>query len=133
MRGRLAAAIITTAIEEAAIAVAYLWGLPALGVDWPFWPLPVLMLVWLGFAVFSFNKGTKALERKPVPGLPSVLGCKGKVVKALKPSGLVSIGGELWTARAEEGELAEGEEVVVVKQDRTRLTVRRATRQDLPR
>ena len=117
-------AIITTALEEAAVAVAYLWGLPALGVDWPFWLLPVLMLGWLSFAVFSFHKGTKALERKPVPGLSSVLGCKGKVVKALKPGGLVSIGGELWTARAEEGEITEGEEVVVVKQDRTRVSVR---------
>jgi len=125
MKGRLAVAIVSTALEEAAIAAAYIWGLPALGADWPLWPLPLLMLGWLGFAVFSFHKGTKALERKAVTGLPSVVGCKAKVVKALKPNGLVSIGGELWTARAGEGELAEGEEVVVVKQERTRVVVRK--------
>ena len=103
MRGRLAVAVITTILEEAALAAAYLWGLPALDIDWPLWPLLLLMLGWLSFAVFSFHKGTEALLRKTPPGLPSVVGCRGKVVRALRPNGLVSIGGELWTARAEEG------------------------------
>ena len=78
---------------------------------------------WLGFAVFSFRKGTKALEKKGLVGLPLVVGCKGKVIKALKPEGLVFISGELWTARAEEGEFVEGEEVMVVKQNRIKLVV----------
>jgi membrane-bound ClpP family serine protease len=123
MRGRLAVAIVTTILEEAALVVAYLWGLPVLGIDWPIWPLPFLMLGWLLFAVFSFNKGTEALKRKTMPGLPSVIGCSGKVIRALAPNGLVSIGGELWTARAEGGEIGKGEKVIVVKQDRTKITV----------
>jgi membrane-bound ClpP family serine protease len=123
MRGRLAVAIITTILEEAGMVGAYLWGLPWLGIDWPVWPLPLLMLGWLSFAVFSFNKGTEALKRKAMPGLPSVIGCSGKVIRALAPNGLVSIGGELWTAHADGREIGEGEKVVVVKQDRTKITV----------
>jgi membrane-bound ClpP family serine protease len=130
MRGRLVVAIVSTTLEEAVILAVYVWGLPMLDIKWPLWPLPLVMLGWIGFAVFSFQKGTKALERKVVVGLPSVIGCKGKVNKLLAPDGLVSIGGELWTAYAVEGEIAEGEEVVVVEQDRTKVVVSRLSDRD---
>ncbi len=125
MSGRLILAIVTTLIEEAVLAAVYLLGLPQLGLEPPLWLLVLLMAVWAGLAVFTYRKGTKALERKPPAGLPSVVGCRGKVVRALTPEGLVAIGSELWTARSSAGRIEAGEEVIVIKQRRTRLVVRR--------
>ncbi len=119
-------AIVSTLLEEAAIAVVALVGLPQLGIEVPLWLLVVIMVAWAALAVFTYRMGSRALGRKPVAGLPSVVGSPGTVVSRLAPEGLVRVGGELWVAKASSGQIEVGEEVIVVTQDRTRLTVRQS-------
>ena len=122
--GRLIMAIISTTLEETAIVVIVLWGLPRIGVTIPLWGMIPLMIAWGSYSIFSYQKGSHALRSKPVVGLPDMVGGKGVVVSPLVPDGLVKIRGELWVAQSAGGEVKQGREVIVVAQDRLRLVVR---------
>jgi membrane-bound ClpP family serine protease len=122
---RLIIAIVTTALEEAAIAVIVLWGLPKLGVNLPLAVLVIIMLAWLGFAVFTYRMGSRALRKKPESGLSDMLGMRGEVVKRLDPEGMVRIKGELWKAKSAGRKIEAGEEVTVVGQEGLKLIVER--------
>ncbi len=121
--GRLIFAIISTILEETAIAVIVLWGLPQIGIQIPLWGLIALMVVWVAYSVFTYQLGSRALRRKQVVGLPDMTGSKGEVVSSLAPEGLVRIKGELWIAKSASGEMKSGEEVIVVRQDGLKLVV----------
>jgi membrane-bound serine protease (ClpP class) len=122
---RLIIAIVTTALEEAAIAVIVLWGLPKLGVKLPLAVLVIIMLAWLGFAVFTYRMGSRALRKKPEGGLSDMLGMRGEVVKRLDPEGMVRIKGELWKAKSAGRKIEAGEVVTVVGQEGLELIVRK--------
>lgn len=124
MTGRLIFSIISTLLEEAAIAVIVLWGLPQVGIQIPLWGLIIIMVAWVAYSIFAFRLGTRALIRKEVAGLPNMIGTKGEVVSPLTPEGLVRIKGELWVARSATGEMEPGGEVIVVGQERLKLVVR---------
>jgi len=124
MTGRLIIAIISTLLEEAAIVVVVLYGLPQLGITIPLPGLIALMVVWLAWSVIIYRIGSRALRRKPYDILPHMAGCKGKVVSPLAPEGLVRIKGELWMATSAGGVLSLGEKIVVVEQDGLKLVVR---------
>ena len=125
MSTRLIIAIVTTLMEEAAIAAAVLWGLPKLGVNLPIFVLVIIMVAWLAYAVFTYRMGSRALRRKPVAGLMDMVGSKGEVAKRLDPEGMVRIKGELWQAKSGGGDIDKGEEVTVVGQERLKLVVRK--------
>jgi membrane-bound serine protease (ClpP class) len=129
---RLIIAIITTAFEEAAIAVVILWLLPKIDVHLPLAVLIILMLAWAGFAVFSYRMGSRALKRKPEGGLSDMLGTRGEVVKRLDPEGMVRIKGELWKAKSAGRKIESGEEVTVVGQKGLKLIVEREGRRKKP-
>ena len=131
MTARLVLAIISTFLEEAAIVVIVLWGLPQLGIQIPLAGLIALMVAWLAFSVFTYQMGSRALRRKPVVGLPAMVGSKGKVVSPLAPEGLVRIKGELWVAKSTSGRIDIGEEVIVVGQDGLKLIVHKGGTSDL--
>ena len=131
MSGRLVLAIISTLLEETALAVIVLLGLPQLGIRIPLAGLIALMVVWGTFSVFTYRMGSRALRRKPLVGLPDMVGSKGKVVSPLAPEGLVRIKGELWVAQSESGEMNAGEEIIVVGQDGLKLVVRKSSPGDL--
>ena len=131
MSGRLVLAIISTLLEETALAVIVLLGLPHLGIRIPLAGLIVLMAVWGTFSVFTYRMGSRALRRKPLVGLPDMVGSKGKVVSPLAPEGLVRIKGELWVAKSASGEMNSGGEVIVVGQDGLKLVVRKSSTGDL--
>ena len=131
MSGRLVLAIISTLLEETALAVIVLLGLPHLGIRIPLAGLIALMVVWGTFSVFTYRMGSRALRRKPLVGLPDMVGSKGKVVSPLAPEGLVRIRGELWVAQSESGEMNSGEEIIVVGQDGLKLVVRKSSPGDL--
>jgi membrane-bound ClpP family serine protease len=128
MTTRLIIAIITTALEEAAIAVAVLWLLPKIDVHIPLFALILIMLAWLGLAVFTYLLGTRALRKKPEGGLSDMLGTRGEVVKSLDPEGMVRIRGELWEAKSAGRKINAGEEVIVVGQKGLKLVVEREGR-----
>ena len=94
MTGRLIIAIISTLLEEAALAVIVLLGLPHLGIRIPLAGLIALMVAWGVYSVIIYRMGSRALKRKPVISLP-VTGSQGKVVSRLAPEGLVRIESEL--------------------------------------
>ena len=123
IKGRLIIAIVSTLAEEAILVAVVLWGLPRFGIEWPPWVLIALMVVLAANAVFFYRVGSRALMRKPVSGLGSVVGHKGKAVSELAPEGVVRIGDELWDAAVEGGWAEVGEEVSVVEQDGLKLTV----------
>ena len=124
MTGRLIFFIISALLEEAAIAVIVLWGLPQVGIQIPLWGLIIIMVAWIAYSIITFRLGTRALIRKEIAGLPNMIGTKGKVVSSLTPEGLVRIKGELWVAKSATGEMKPGGEVIVVGQERLKLVVR---------
>lgn len=126
MRGRLIIAIITTLIYEAALVVLILWGLPNLGVYLPLPGLVILMLALAAWAVALYWKGTQAMLKKEIIGLPGMVGSKAKVVRRLAPEGMVKIRGELWDAVSSGEKIGVGEEVEVVGQKRLKLVVRKS-------
>jgi len=130
MSGRLIIAIVSTTLEEAALAVGVLWGLPKLGIHIPLWVLIIVMLAWGTYTVTTYRMGSRALRKKPVNGLTAMVGSEGKVVSPLVPGGLVRIKGELWRAKSESGRIDTGEKVTVVGQDRLKLIVRKSGSND---
>ena len=125
MRARLVLAIISTMLEETALAVIVLFGLPRwLGIEIPLLGLIALMLVWLTYSVAIYRIGSRALRRKPSISLLDMVGSKGKVVSALSPEGLVRVNGELWVAKSVSSTVEPGGAIVVVGQDSLKLVVR---------
>jgi membrane-bound serine protease (ClpP class) len=131
MKGRLIIAIVSTTLEEIALALGVLWGLPKLGIHIPLWVLIIVMMAWAAYAITTYRMGSRALRRKPMHGLTAMLGSEGKVVSPLVPEGLVRIKGELWKAKSASGSMDTGEKVIVVGQDGLELTVRKRNPQDL--
>ena len=128
MSGRLAIAIITTLLYEAALVALSLWGLPYFGVRIPPDGLIALMVILGAYAVLTYRAGSHALARRPEPALSGMVSTRGRVVSPVDPEGMVKIAGELWQARSANGRLGIGEEVVVTAKEGLRLTVR-STRQ----
>ena len=126
MTGRLILAIISTLLEETAIAVIVLLGLPRLEIYIPLPGLIALMVLWLAYSVVTYRAGSRALRRKPVINIP-VIGSKGKVVSPLVPEGLIKIKSELWVASSAGKKLDVGSEVIVVEQDGLKLVVRKSS------
>ena len=127
MTGRLIIAIVTTVVEEAILVAIILWVLPELGINIPLWGLIAIMFVLAANAVFFYRVGSRALRRRPVFGLGSMIGGKGKVVSKLAPDGVIRIGDELWEAKSASGQVDVGEEVSIIEQDGLRLIVVRPT------
>lgn len=125
MTTRLIIAIVTTLMEEAALAAVVLWLLPKIDVHLPLFVLIIIMLAWAAYAVFTFRLGSRALRRKPVVGLPDMVGARGKTVSDLAPDGVVRIKGELWDSKADGRKINAGVWVTVVGQEGLKLIVRR--------
>ncbi|HEY92410.1 MAG TPA: hypothetical protein G4O17_01510 [Dehalococcoidia bacterium] len=120
MRGRLILAIVSTILEESAIAVIVLVGLPHLDIHIPLWGLIALMVAWGTYSITTYRMGSRALRKKPEIVLP-LISSKGKVVSPLTPGGIIRIKGELWQATSIGGNIDNGEEVTVVGQDGLKL------------
>ncbi|MDP6646813.1 MAG: NfeD family protein [Dehalococcoidales bacterium] len=123
---RLIFAIISALLEEAALVVIVLWGLPTLGVHIPLPGLIVLMALLITYSVFTYRLvgRTLKLQGKSVVGLSSLVGDKGQAVTPLAPEGMVKIKGELWVAYSVDGMIKSGETVKVVGQEKLKLLVR---------
>ena len=126
MTARFILAIISTLLEEAALVVIVLLGLPKLGIEIPLAGLIALMVAWGTYSVITYRMGSRALRKKPEIGLPDMVGSKGKVVSLLTPEGLVRIRGELWIAKSASERINIGEGVIVVGQEGLKLIVHRS-------
>jgi membrane-bound serine protease (ClpP class) len=124
MSSRLILAITSVLVEETALAVIVLVGLPGLDINIPVIGLIAIMIAWLAISALIYRAGSRALKRKPLTGLETMIGTRGKSLSPLDPDGLVSIGGEYWQARSASGKIAAGDKVTVVSQKGSKLTVR---------
>lgn len=115
--------IISTIIEEAAIAAVLLWLLPLFNISVPVWGV---ILILAGFAVFSYVMyliGHPTISYREVSAPESIVGSLGVVESALKPEGYVKVSGELWRATSVDSALEKGDEIVVTGIDGLKLTV----------
>ncbi len=126
INGRLIVAVVSTILEEVILAAIVLWGLPQLDIYVPSGVLIAIMAAWAANSIFFYQIGSRALRRKPVSGLGSVVDSKGKVVSPLDPDGVVKISNELWEARSASGRIDAGDVVTVVEQDGLKLVVVKA-------
>jgi membrane-bound ClpP family serine protease len=133
MNGRLILAILSTLLEQAALVVIALWGLPQVGIQLPLAGLIVIMVVWGAFSIFTYRKGSHALRKKPMDGLPAMIGSRGKVVHPLAPEGMVRVKGELWVATSTAERIDTGEKITVLGQDGLRLLVSKSGNSDSKR
>lgn len=85
-----------------------------------------------GFFAFVVAQGLRAQKLQPVTGAESLLGRRGIVRAPLDPDGTVWVAGELWTALADDGPIAEGEQVEVVAVEGLRLRVRESSGSENP-
>ena len=127
---RLILAIFSTMLWEAALVAIILWGLPELGIKIPLAGLIALMAVLGAYSVITYRIGSQALRRKPIIGLPDMIGTKGRVISPLAPEGTVKIGDELWEAASITNSIETGEKITVVAQDRLKLIVRKISLDD---
>lgn len=104
-------AIITTLLEEAALAAVVLWLLPEFGINIPLWGL-IFMMVGLGaYACVTYWLGKKALDKKPI--ISPDIGSRGRTTTPISPTGYVRVNGELWQASSS-STIGAGEEIAVV-------------------
>ena len=120
---RLIYAIVSVLLEEAAIVVIVLVGLPQLDIEIPLGVLIAVMVVFAIFSVLLYQAGSRALKIKPV-ALSVMIGSKGKVVSPLAPVGFIKIKDELWEAESVGSKISIGKDVMVVEQDGLKLVVR---------
>jgi membrane-bound serine protease (ClpP class) len=123
MGARFIWAIISTILEETALVAIVLIGLPEWGVSVPLPVLITVMVAWAVLAILIYRMGSRALRRKSIVGLLTMVGGKGKVVRSLDSEGVIRINGELWGAKSVVGKIDIGEEVIVKAQNGTKLIV----------
>ena len=108
----VAYSIITSLLEEAALAAVVLWVLPRLGINIPLWGLILMMLALGACEYVSYRIGKNTLEKKPIVW-PDI-GSRGITTTQLASRGYVKVGSELWKAASTSSDMDEGKEVVVV-------------------
>jgi membrane-bound serine protease (ClpP class) len=89
------------------------------------WLVGGTTLATLAFFVFALGKVLETQRKPPAQSLDAVLGATGEARTPIDGSGSVYVGGELWSARADEA-IAAGEKVVVVKRDGLTVQVAKA-------
>ena len=128
--GRFIMAVLSTALEEAAIFLIGRLLLPRVGINIPLFILIAIMLLWGAYSVFTFRLGSRALKSRLPLGLPDMVGCQGTVEIVLSPEGMVRIRAELWVAKSDAGVIKPGTRIIVVSQERLKLVVHIADRED---
>jgi membrane protein implicated in regulation of membrane protease activity len=120
-------AAIGTILEEGALVVIVLWGLPRLNIHTPIWGLAILMVLLLMYSFFTYRTGRATLLMKPMVAPEAIIDSEGIVATPLDPNGYVKVKGELWKARSE-SKLKVGDEIVVIGIEGIKLMVARKDR-----
>jgi membrane-bound serine protease (ClpP class) len=90
---------------------------------------PLIATVALSTAAFFFfvlQAVVRARIRQPTTGREGLIGQRAVARTVLDPEGTVFVEGERWTAISENGIIAEGEPVVIVKKEGFKLRVKKA-------
>jgi len=111
-KGYTAYALITTLLEEVALAAVVLWLLPRFGINIPLWGLILMMAAWGAVSYIIYRLGKRALDKKPI--ISPMVGSKCTATMPLTPKGYVRVGSELWQASSTGSTIAAGQEVTIV-------------------
>ena len=92
--------------------------------------LPLAVMIFIGLVlatvIFVVNRAVLlSLRRKKVTGAEGMVGLVGKVVRPLKPGGVIKVGSEYWQAKSLNGNIGAGEKVEIMGIDGLHLEVRR--------
>ena len=123
-KGYIVSTIVTAVLGAAVIMAIVLWLLPRWGINIPLWGFILLMAAYVAYQVVTYRMGKRALDRKPVVAPEAIVGCCGQAATALTPDGYVRVRGELWRAISTGPDIAEGQEIVVVKMRGLTLSVK---------
>jgi membrane protein implicated in regulation of membrane protease activity len=115
-------ALIGTLLELGILIAIVVWGLPYMDIAMPLWVVIVLAIILLAFSGYTYTMGRRALNRKLLHEIGSMIGSTGIVSTVNESGGYIKIRGELWKAISE-SKLTIGEEVVVVNIDGFTLIV----------
>jgi membrane-bound serine protease (ClpP class) len=88
---------------------------------------PLMIAVTVGVSLLYYQYVlmplfTRMRQQTPVSQDETLIGARGRVVKALNPTGTVNVHGEMWTAISDRP-LQPGDEVIVVERDGLQVTV----------
>jgi membrane-bound ClpP family serine protease len=112
-KGYTAYSIVTTLLEEIALAAIVLWLLPVFGIVIPLWALALMMIAWGTYSYVSYRLCKKALDKKVTSPREAMIGCQGTTKTCLDPDGIVQVQGELWKATTADSMIQSGEDVIV--------------------
>ena len=116
-------AIVSTLLEEIAIAVIGLWLLPELGIHIPIWAVVLIMVAWATYNIITYRPSKRALDKDIPSPAEDMIGCEGTARTRLDPDGMVQVRGAFWKATATDSAIDNGEEIVVVGIKRLTLLV----------
>lgn len=105
--------LITTILEEIALAMVVLWLLPEIDIHVPLCGLVLMMLALAVVGYITYRFGKQALDKEVVVS-PEV-GGRGIAVTPLAPHGYVRVDGELWQATSTSLPIDKGAEVVIAR------------------
>jgi membrane protein implicated in regulation of membrane protease activity len=117
--------LISTIIEEIAIAVLLLWILPAFGVKVPPWVVAAVMACFAVYCYIMYRVGHPTVLYEGVTEPDAIVGSTGTVETIMQTEVYVRVQGELWKASCPGSELKAGDEVIVTAIDGLSLTVRK--------
>jgi len=117
--------LISTIIEEIAIAVLLLWILPAFGVKVPPWVVAAVMACFAVYCYIMYRVGHPTVLYGGVTGPDAIVGSSGIVETIMQTEVYVRVQGELWKASCPGSEPKAGDEVIVTAIDGLSLTVRK--------
>ena len=115
--------IATTLAEEVALVVIWFWGLPKLDISIPWWVLVLIMVALAAYTYITYRLCLRALYKKTLVGLETIIGSEGKATCRVAPKGYVRVQGELWKAMSKDAHVDAGDEVIVVGLDKHTLLV----------
>jgi len=108
--------LISSVIEEIAIATLLLWVLPIFGIKVPPWAVAAILTCFAVFCYIMYRIGHPTVLYGGVTGADSILGSTG-TVESTMPEIFVRVQGELWKASCPGGALKAGDEVTVTAVD----------------
>jgi membrane protein implicated in regulation of membrane protease activity len=117
--------LISTIIEELAIAALLLWILPAFGVKVPLWVVAAVLACFAVYSYIMYRVGHPMVLYGGVTGPDAIVGSTGTVDTIMQNEVYVRVQGELWKASCPGSELKAADEVVVTDIDGLSLTVRK--------
>ncbi len=120
--------ILASLLDDAAVALIVLLILWLLKIPISLAIIIFLLLLFVVAILVMHRLIIPTLHKKVVTGSEGMIGLKGKAIEALVPEGLIRVSGEYWKARADDENVAVGEQVEIVGLDGLTLKVKHKTR-----